>query len=95
MLIDPQLKEELKKYLVSRMHEKQVPHVTIRSANPLSEQDISLLKQQVEMLQHASIESEIDPALLAGLVIQFGSNIIDLSLRTKLQTLAHTLYETA
>lgn len=95
MHIDPQLKEELKQYLVSRMNEKQVPHVTIRSAHVLSVQDITLLKQQIEILDRASIVNETDPSLLAGLVIQFGSNIIDLSLRTKLQTLAYTLYETA
>ncbi len=95
MQIDPALKEDLKKYLLSKLNNNQIPQVTIRAPYELSAEDLSALKRKIDLLNKADIQVSVDPAIMAGLVIQFGSSVIDLSINTELQTLAHTLYETA
>lgn len=94
MHIDPALKEDLKKYLLQKLNNNQVPQVTIRAPFELSNEEISSLKRKIDLLEKADITVEADPAILAGVIIQFGSSVIDLSINTELQTLAHTLYET-
>ncbi|MBP9691156.1 F0F1 ATP synthase subunit delta [Candidatus Woesebacteria bacterium] len=94
MNIDPALKEELKSYLLSKLKKKQRPKVIVRAPYELSTDDVNTLKKRIELLSEAEIITEVDTSILAGFVIQFGSNVIDVSLNAELQTLAHTLYET-
>lgn len=94
MHIDPALKEDLKRYLLQKLNNNQIPQVTIRAPFQLSSEDISSLKKKIDLLEQADITVEVDSAVLAGVIIQFGSSVIDLSINTELQTLAHTLYET-
>ena len=94
MHIDPALKEDLKKYLLHKLNNNQVPQVTIRAPFQLNNDEVAALKKKIDLLEQADITVEADPAILAGVIIQFGSSVIDLSINTELQTLAHTLYET-
>ncbi|KKQ37438.1 MAG: hypothetical protein US54_C0035G0020 [Candidatus Roizmanbacteria bacterium GW2011_GWA2_37_7] len=95
MRIDPVLKEELKQYLLKKTKDKQKPRVVIRAAYTLSAEEIEALKQRIEVLHNADIIVEESDDILAGFVIQFDSSVIDLSLNSQLQSLEHTLYETA
>jgi len=95
MHIDPKIKSELKTYLINKMHSKQVPEVTVRAPYRLSESEITSLKDRFPLLKEAKIEVVADDNILAGFIIQFGSNIIDVSVNSKLQTLEKMLYETA
>lgn len=94
MHIDPALKEDLKKYLLHKLNNNQVPEVTIRAPFEISPDEVSVLKRKIDLLEKANITLEVDSTILAGVIIQFGSSVIDLSINTELQTLAHTLYET-
>lgn len=95
MRIDPVLKEELKQYLLKKSKDKQKPKVIVRAAYVLAPEEIESLKRRIEVLNKADIVVEKSPDILAGFIIQFDTSVIDLSLNSELQSLEHTLYETA
>jgi len=96
MKIDPILKQEFKSFLQeSKLHPEKKARVTIVAPYQLGEQEISMLKEKIPLLKHADITIEIDTSLLAGVIIKYGSRMIDISIRSELQKLQHTLYETA
>jgi len=95
MRIDPVLKEELKQYLLKKTSGQQKPRVVVRAAYVLSEKEIELLKERIQILNKADIVVEQSADILAGFMIQFDSSVIDLTLNSELQSLEHTLYETA
>ncbi len=85
------MKDELKKHFLSKLKEKS-QEVTIVSAYPLSNLEISGIKKLVPDLQSATVNNEVDERIIAGYVIRKGSKMIDLSLQqrlTKLQQLSH------
>ena len=63
------------------------------SAHPLSEQQVDALKQQLRTRigTDVNVDLSVDPALLGGLVVKIGSQMIDSSIRTRLNTLAHAM----
>ncbi|PIZ64629.1 hypothetical protein COY14_04350 [Candidatus Roizmanbacteria bacterium CG_4_10_14_0_2_um_filter_36_9] len=95
MKIDPTIKKELRKYLLDRMSGKKKAKVTITAPYELERSDVENLKKKISILSEADIEIAVDKNILAGVVITFGSKVIDLTINTELQKLAHTIYETA
>ncbi len=92
MKIDTNLKEDLKQYIQNRMsHQKSI--VTLVSPYTLSAEEISSLTANLPLLQDAEIKQEKDTDIMAGVVIKFGSKMIDLSLKSELQKLQQKLYE--
>ncbi len=83
MHIDPGLKEELKQYLLQKMHDSK-KKVTIISAYPLQKNEMDELVRMFDYLQHAHIDNHVDASILAGFIIKFGTKRIDLSLRRRL-----------
>jgi F-type H+-transporting ATPase subunit delta len=63
------------------------------SAHPLSDEQIEALKANLRtrMGRDIAVDLRVDPAILGGLVVQIGSRMIDGSIRTKLNTLAHAM----
>ncbi|MEN2789109.1 F0F1 ATP synthase subunit delta [Sphingomonas oligophenolica] len=63
------------------------------SAHPLSASQVDALKQQLRTRigRDVSVDLSVDPALLGGLVVKIGSQMIDSSIRTRLNTLAHAM----
>ncbi|MDE2465183.1 MAG: F0F1 ATP synthase subunit delta [Alphaproteobacteria bacterium] len=61
----------------------------VRSARPLSEDEVGQLKAalRAKLGREARLETQVDPGLLGGLVVQVGSRMIDSSLRSKLNAL--------
>lgn len=94
MIIEPKLKADLKAYLLERLKTKKAAKVVVKAPYLLGDTEINMLKQRVEMLDKATIYKEVDESILAGCIIQFGSQVIDLTLNSELQTLEHILYET-
>ncbi|MEH3157978.1 MAG: F0F1 ATP synthase subunit delta [Sphingomonas taxi] len=65
----------------------------VTSAHPLSDDQVAELKQQLRTRvgRDVSVDLHVDPALLGGLVVRIGSQMIDSSIRTRLNTLAHAM----
>ena len=65
----------------------------VTSAHPLTEDQVGNLKQglRARVGRDVSVDLKVDPKLLGGLVVRIGSQMIDSSIRTRLNTLAHAM----
>ena len=92
MKINSQVKEELKKYLQTKLDDDK-KNVEIVSPYPFGSEDIEMVKKEFPDIAHMEMHVTVDPSILAGIIIKIGTKMIDLSLRGELQSLKHTLYE--
>ena len=62
----------------------------VTSAHPLDDAQVAQLKANLKSRigRDVAIDAKVDPAILGGIVVRLGSQIIDASIRTKLNTLA-------
>jgi len=62
----------------------------ITSAHPLDDGQVDAIKQNLRarMGRDIAVDMNVDPAILGGLVVKIGSEMIDGSIRTKLNNLA-------
>ncbi len=62
----------------------------VTSAHPLNDQQIAELKAKLRTRvgRDVTLKTAVDPTLLGGMVVRLGSQMIDASIRTKLNTLA-------
>lgn len=65
----------------------------VTSAHPLSDDQVAALKQQLRARigRDVTVDLSVDPSLLGGLVVQIGSQMIDSSIKTRLNSLAHAM----
>ena len=65
----------------------------VTSAHPLSDDQVTALKQSLRQRigREISVDLSVDPSLLGGLVVRIGSQMIDSSIRTRLNSLAHAM----
>jgi F-type H+-transporting ATPase subunit delta len=65
----------------------------ITSARPLDDDQVGAIKQQLRARigRDIAVDLSVDPAILGGLVVKVGSQMIDSSIRTKLNNLAHAM----
>lgn len=65
----------------------------VTSAHPLDQAQVDALKQQLRQRlgREVSVDLAVDPELLGGLQVRIGSQLIDSSIRTRLNTLAHAM----
>ena len=77
--------------LASRHRGEATAEVT--SAHPLDEGQVSELKQQLRQRigREVNVDLKVDPQLLGGLVVRIGSQMIDSSIRTRLNALASAM----
>ena len=63
------------------------------TAHPLKDDQMAALKQQLRTRagREVAVETRIDPEILGGIVIKMGSQMIDASIRTKLNRLAKAM----
>ena len=66
---------------------------TVTSAHPLSDAQLSALKDKLTAREGRTVmlSSDVDPDLLGGLVVTIGSQRIDASIRTRLNSLAQAM----
>ena len=78
--------------LLSAQHRGEIT-AEVTSARPLDDNQIADIKQQLRtrMGRDINVDLSVDPAILGGLVVKIGSQMIDSSIRTKLNTLAHAM----
>ena len=62
----------------------------VTSAFPLDDEQVTRLKANLKSRfgQDVALDAKVDPEILGGIVIRHGSQMIDASIRTKLNTLA-------
>lgn len=63
------------------------------SAHPLDAGQVDALKQQLRtrLGRDVTVDLSVDPSLLGGLVVKIGSQMIDSSIKTRLNSLAHAM----
>jgi F-type H+-transporting ATPase subunit delta len=78
--------------LLSARHRGEVT-AEIVSAHPLDDDQIEAVKAKIraETGREVVVDLSVDPSILGGLVVKVGSRMIDGSIRTKLNTLAHAM----
>jgi F-type H+-transporting ATPase subunit delta len=62
----------------------------VTTARPLNDDQVAQLKQQLRARagRDVAIEAQVDQSILGGIVVKLGSQMIDASIRTKLNRLA-------
>ncbi len=65
----------------------------VTSAHPLTDAQVKALQQNLRTRigRDVAVDLSVDPTILGGLVVKIGSQMIDGSIRTKLNTLAHAM----
>jgi F-type H+-transporting ATPase subunit delta len=65
----------------------------VLSAHPLDAKQVDALKQQLRTRigRDVTVDLSVDPSLLGGLVVKIGSQMIDSSIKTRLNSLAHAM----
>lgn len=63
------------------------------SAHALSDDQVAELKKtlRARMGRDIAVDLNVDPSILGGLIVKIGSQMIDGSIKTKLNTLAHAM----
>lgn len=66
---------------------------TVTSAHPLTKTQLSALKDKLTIRESRTVmlDSSVDPDLLGGLVVTIGSQRIDASIRTRLNSLSQAM----
>lgn len=65
----------------------------VASAHPLTDDQVTALKQLLRQRvgRDVAVDLTVDPSLLGGLVVRIGSQMIDSSIKTRLNSLAHKM----
>jgi F-type H+-transporting ATPase subunit delta len=65
----------------------------VTSAHPLDDGQVAAIKSNLKsrLGRDVAVDLSVDPAILGGLVVKVGSQMIDGSIRTKLNTLAQAM----
>lgn len=92
MKIDPHIREELKKYLEHKIVE-QKKRVIIISPYTLSPQEIETIIALFPYIKESELVNRVDREILAGVIIRFGTKVIDLSLASQLKNLQQSFHE--
>lgn len=91
MKIDPAVVQELRKAYNSIRESG--GRVEVISAHILSDSEKKELIEKLPMLKDSQVIYSQDSSILAGVIIKFGSKMIDLSLQNELTNLKNFIYE--
>ena len=78
--------------MLSARHRGEVTAEVV-SAHPLSDDQVAALKSNLKDRtgRDIAVDLAVEPSILGGLVVKVGSQMIDGSIRTRLNTLAHAM----
>lgn len=88
-----QLPAVIRAYETLLSNHKGEARAEVTSAHPLSKTQITALQQSLRARvgRDVSLDAKVDPAILGGLVVKIGSQMIDSSIRTRLNSLAQAM----
>ena len=69
---------------------KTYPRFEVQSAAPLTETELMLIKEKFPVME-AEIVQTVDPTLMSGVVVRYGTEVIDMSLSRALVNLKQYL----
>jgi F-type H+-transporting ATPase subunit delta len=79
--------------LVAKFKGEATADVTV--AEPLNDKNLEAIKSALKAVtgKDVSLNVNVDPAIIGGLVVKLGSRMVDTSLRTKLNSIKHAMKE--
>jgi len=83
MKIDQAIKEDLKKVFQKELAVRK-NRVTVFSPYRLSTEEMAKLKMIFPQIKDRPFGNEVDESLLAGVIIKYGTKMIDLSVKSRL-----------
>ena len=88
-----QLGHVIRAFNMLAAHHRGETTAEVTSAHPLSDDQVGALKANLKtrLGRDVAVDLNVDPAILGGLVVKIGSQMIDGSIRTKLNTLAQAM----
>lgn len=92
MKINTVTKQEIKLFLKKKLEDEK-NKVFVYSPYSLSKEEINQIFEIIPFLKVRPVENIIDRQILAGIKVQYGSKILDLSLNARLKNLASRLHE--
>ena len=88
-----ELKPVIKTFRQLAARERGETTAEVTSARPLDDDQVVRLKANLKarLGRDVAIDARVDPEILGGIIIRHGSQMIDASIRTKLNTLANAM----
>ena len=88
-----QLPNVIRAFNLLAAHHRGETTAEVVSAHPLNDDQVEALRSNLRnrIGRDVSVDLTVDPAILGGLVVKVCSEMIDGSIRTKLNTLAHAM----
>ncbi|KEQ53611.1 F-type ATPase subunit delta [Sphingobium chlorophenolicum] len=88
-----QLPAVIRAYETLLSNHKGEARAEVTSAHPLSKTQITALQKSLKARvgRDVAVDARVDPAILGGLVVKIGSQMIDSSIRTRLNSLAQAM----
>jgi F-type H+-transporting ATPase subunit delta len=88
-----QLGAVIRSYEALLSNHKGEARAEVTSAHPLTKTQITALQKNLRARvgRDVAVDAKVDPAILGGLVVKIGSQMIDSSIRTRLNALAHAM----
>jgi F-type H+-transporting ATPase subunit delta len=88
-----QLPAVIRAYETLLSNHKGEARAEVTSAHPLTKTQIGALAKSLKARvgRDVAVDAKVDPAILGGLVVKIGSQMIDSSIRTRLNTLAQAM----
>lgn len=88
-----QLAAVIKTFRLLAAHHRGETTAEVTSAHPLADDQVDALKQALRhrLGREVAVDLSVDPGLLGGLVVRIGSQMIDSSIKTRLNALANAM----
>lgn len=89
----PQLSAAIRAFETLLSQHKGETRAEVTSAHPLAETQVAALEKNLKARvgRDVAVDVKVDPAILGGLIVKIGSQMIDSSIRTRLNTLAQAM----
>lgn len=89
----PQLAAAIRAFETLLSQHRGEARAEVTSAHPLTKTQVTALTKSLKARvgRDVAVDLKVDPAILGGLVVKIGSQMIDSSIRTRLNTLAHAM----
>lgn len=93
MKINTTLRKEIRSFIKNKIQEEKAK-ITVYVPYTLTSDDKESIQSLLSKKEISDVRYVIDKDIFAGIIIQYGSKLLDLSLRSGLKNLQKRMYET-